>query len=126
MSDASGSRGFIPFAPQYRASGVLLLAMAWSNFSSTRRSHLRLDYDQFCVDQAHWLDDYALFRALKARHGGAYYLRWPEEFDRREPAALARVGRDLAELIETGSICAVPVVLPGQAPEGVCPRLERA
>src|SRR5262245_19517771 len=51
-----------------------LLAMAWSNFSSTRRSALRVDYDQFCVDQAHWLDDYALFRALKARHGGAYYL----------------------------------------------------
>jgi 4-alpha-glucanotransferase len=200
MSDASGSRGFIPFAPQYRASGVLLhvsslpspygigdvgpaalaavdrlkaahqswwqalplgptgygnspyqclssfagngllispdclieegllragdcdegrslpksaveynavipfkyklLAMAWSNFSSTRRSALRLDYDQFCVDQAHWLDDYALFRALKARHGGAYYLRWPEEFVRREPAALARARRDLAELIE--------------------------
>ena len=77
-----------------------LLAMAWSNFSSTRRSALRVDYDQFCVDQAHWLDDYALFRALKARHGDAYYLRWPEEFVRREPAALARARRDLAELIE--------------------------
>jgi 4-alpha-glucanotransferase len=77
-----------------------LLAMAWSNFSSTRRSTLRVDYDEFCVDQGHWLDDYVLFRALKARHGGAYYLRWPEEFVRREPAALARARRDLAELIE--------------------------
>ena len=28
--------------------------------------------------QAHWLDDYALFRALKTRHGGAHYLEWPE------------------------------------------------
>ena len=90
MSDASGSRGFIPFAPQYRASGVLLHVSSLPS----------LDYDQFCVDQAHWLDDYALFRALKARHGGAYYLRWPEEIVRREPAALARARRDLAELIE--------------------------
>ena len=77
-----------------------LLAMAWSSFSSTRRSALRLDYDQFCLEQAYWLDDYALFRALKAKHADAYYLDWPAEFVRREPAALARAWRDLAETIE--------------------------
>ena len=77
-----------------------LLEKAWSSFSAMRRSALRLDYDQFCLDQAHWLDDYALFRALKARHGGAYYLDWPAQFVRREPAALAGARRDLAELIE--------------------------
>jgi 4-alpha-glucanotransferase len=77
-----------------------LIEKAWSSFSAMRGSALRLSYDQFCLDQAHWLDDYALFRALKARHGGAYYLDWPAEFVRREPAALARERRDLAELIE--------------------------
>jgi 4-alpha-glucanotransferase len=77
-----------------------LIEKAWSSFSAMRGSALRLSYDQFCLDQAHWLDDYALFRALKARHGGAYYLDWPAEFVRREPAALARARRDLAELIE--------------------------
>ena len=35
---------------------------------------LRPDFDRFCHDQAHWLDDYALFRALKARYKGAYYV----------------------------------------------------
>jgi 4-alpha-glucanotransferase len=74
-----------------------LLEIAWTSFSSMRRSDLRLDYDQFCLDQAHWLDDYVLFRALKARYGGAYYLDWPGEFVRREPAPLARARRDLAE-----------------------------
>jgi 4-alpha-glucanotransferase len=77
-----------------------LIEMAWSSFSSTRRSDLRPDYDQFCLDQAHWLEDYSLFRALKDSHGGAYYLDWPAEFVRREPAALARARRDLAEPIE--------------------------
>src|SRR6516165_979340 len=28
-----------------------LIEMAWSSFSSTRRSDLRPDYDQFCLDQ---------------------------------------------------------------------------
>jgi 4-alpha-glucanotransferase len=77
-----------------------LLEKAWSSFSSKRRPPLRLDYDQFCLDQAYWLDDYALFRALKAKHGGAYYLDLPTELVRRQPAALARAQRDLEELIE--------------------------
>jgi 4-alpha-glucanotransferase len=77
-----------------------LFEKAWTTFSAMPRSALRLDYDQFCVEQAHWLDDYALFRALKARHGGVSYLEWPAELVRREPASLARARRDLAEPIE--------------------------
>jgi 4-alpha-glucanotransferase len=82
----------IPFKRQ-------LFEKAWTTFGAMPRSALRLDYDQFCVEQAHWLDDYALFRALKARHGSASYLEWPAELVRREPASLAHARRDLAELI---------------------------
>jgi 4-alpha-glucanotransferase len=77
-----------------------LLAKAWAAFSATPRSALRQDYDQFCAKHAHWLDDYALFRGLKAAHGGVCYLDWPEELVRREPMALAQARRDLKELIE--------------------------
>jgi 4-alpha-glucanotransferase len=79
----------IPFKHQ-------LLEKAWSTFRAMPRSALRLDYDQFCVEQAHWLDDYALFRALKARHADVCYLEWPEKLVRREPATLAQARRDLA------------------------------
>ena len=54
-----------------------LLQTAWTNFSAGARADLRGDFDEFCQRQAHWLDDYALFRALKARYRGAYYLEWP-------------------------------------------------
>ena len=57
-------------------------------------------YEQFCNEQAHWLDDYSLFRALKARFGGSHYLEWPPELVRRDPAALARARRDLAREID--------------------------
>jgi isoamylase len=77
-----------------------LLEKAWTTFRAAPRPALSLDYDQFCIEQAHWLDDYALFRALKIRHGGASYLEWPEELIRREPAALAEARRNLTELIE--------------------------
>jgi len=77
-----------------------LLDGAWRNFSTGSRSDLRPAFERFGQDQAHWLDDYALFHALKARYGGASYLQWPEELVRRTPAALDQARRDLASQVE--------------------------
>jgi 4-alpha-glucanotransferase len=77
-----------------------VLETAWTSFSGEARPDLRADFDRFCHDQAHWLEDYALFRALKARYKGAYYLEWPAELVHRDPAALARARRELADQID--------------------------
>src|SRR5271157_1521025 len=77
-----------------------LLEIAWSNFSVARSPELKVAFEQFCHEQAHWLDDYALFRALKASHDGACYLDWPTEFIQRQPAALAEAKCDLANQIQ--------------------------
>ena len=70
------------------------------NFSAAASPELQAAFEQFCHDQAHWLEDYALFRVLKARHNGAYYLEWPAELVKRVPAALAQARRDLASQID--------------------------
>jgi 4-alpha-glucanotransferase len=72
-----------------------LLERAWQNFSQGVRPDLRPAYEQFCNSQAHWLDDYALFLALKIRHHGAYYLEWPSELVARAPKAMAQAQREL-------------------------------
>jgi 4-alpha-glucanotransferase len=77
-----------------------LLARAWSNFSVAPSRELKVAFKQFCDEQAHWLDDYALFRALKASHNDVCYLDWPAELVQREPAALARARGDLADQIQ--------------------------
>jgi 4-alpha-glucanotransferase len=77
-----------------------LLDTVWRNFSSGARPDLQPAFVQFCHDQAHWLDDYALFRALKVRYNNAHYLEWPAELVQRQPAALDRAWRDLAHLID--------------------------
>ena len=82
------------------SSKLRLLEAAWSSFSSGRRPDLRPAYDQFCREQAEWLDDYALFRALNIRYGGRPYLEWPEDLVRRDPSTLARARKDLAEAID--------------------------
>ena len=76
-----------------------LIDQAWSNLDSASRPDLRAEFERFCLEQAHWLDDYALFRTLKMRLGGADFLDWPEELVRRSPSAMARTRRDLADEI---------------------------
>ena len=79
---------------------IRLIEKAWKNFKTGRRKDLRSEYDKFCAEQEYWLEDYALFRALKAKHNGAYYLDWPEELVQRRPGALASARRELADQID--------------------------
>ena len=76
-----------------------LLRLAWTRFKSGIRKDLRPAYDEFWSKHQHWLDDYALFRALKAKYKGAY-LDWPEEVVQRRPDALAAARTELSDEIE--------------------------
>lgn len=54
------------------------------------------DYASFAQRHASWLDDFALFMALKDAHGGAVWSRWELELALRDPEALARQSAELA------------------------------
>jgi 4-alpha-glucanotransferase len=49
--------------------------------------------------QAHWLDDYVLYAAIKAGQGERAWWDWPEPLRHRDPVALARARDELAESI---------------------------
>lgn len=77
-----------------------LLETAWNRFRAGVRSDLRPDFERFVEEHRHWLDDYALFRALKARYDEASYLQWPEALIRRVPAALEQARRELTSQVD--------------------------
>jgi 4-alpha-glucanotransferase len=77
-----------------------LLQTAWNNFRTGERKDLGPAFDEFCASQATWLEDYALFRSLKSKFHGAYYLDWPAELVQRVPGALADARRELATQID--------------------------
>jgi 4-alpha-glucanotransferase len=77
-----------------------LLKMAWVSFTGGARGDLRAAYERFRNDQAHWLEDYALFRALKAEFNGEYFLNWPRELVERVPSCLAPVRAKLSDTID--------------------------
>ena len=61
--------------------------------------HLPNDFDGFCNSQAVWLEDYALFMALKGKHGGISWLQWPISDRLRDPQAMAENRSELTEEI---------------------------
>jgi 4-alpha-glucanotransferase len=77
-----------------------LLEIAWDNYNSgTATADLQSTFAQFCREQAHWLDDYALFRALKIQYRGAHYLDWPTDLVQRDKYAISNARRDLMDQI---------------------------
>src|SRR5579871_2594511 len=71
-----------------------LIGKAWDNFQGGAAPGLRQPFERFCREQAGWLNDYALFMALKDAHDGKSWLEWPAELVRRDPAAVERARRD--------------------------------
>ncbi len=123
------SRSFSSDAVDYDAVFMFklrLLDKAWTNFNAGARQDLRPAYAQFCQDHAGWLEDYALFRALKLRYGGVHYLEWPAELTRRAPGALAQARQELASQIDQVASSPVPALSPGGAHEAACASPGRA
>ena len=56
-------------------------------------------YEEFCDRSRWWLDDHALFVALKDHFHGQEWSRWPEEIRARQPEALDDMRRRLADEI---------------------------
>lgn len=63
------------------------------------RRALAPQVEDFCRREAAWLEDYALFMALRGREG-ADFRRWPQPLKFREPSALAAAARALEEEID--------------------------
>ena len=50
----------------------------------------------FVTEQAWWIEDYSLFRAIHAREQERPWTEWPEKLQRREPLAIDCARRELA------------------------------
>lgn len=57
-------------------------------------------FEAFCDANAAWLDDYALFIALKDAHAGDPWTAWQDDVARRTPTALTRSRSQLANAIQ--------------------------
>lgn len=78
-----------------------LLHKAFERFKQSAAPEAKQDFEHFTGFARPWLDDYALFRAIGARNHGAVWNRWEPGLAHREPGAIERARRELAEEIES-------------------------
>lgn len=97
----SGNKVRYSQADRYRTS---LLKQAFTAFQADGKP-LRTAYRRFCERQAGWLDEYALFAALKKEQRGIEWCAWPEPLRFRKAAALRAAKQRLADEIEFERFC---------------------
>jgi 4-alpha-glucanotransferase len=76
-----------------------LLNRAARRFLERASAVQRTPFEDFCATNRSWLDDFALFMALKRVHGDETWSTWEPGARSREPQALADWARKLAEPI---------------------------
>lgn len=69
-----------------------VLHIAFENFIE----HIPLDFEDFCDGQKNWLEDYALFMALKEAHDGKSWVEWEEPLKKRDEEAIKKAKKDYA------------------------------
>ncbi len=67
---------------------VPLLKKACENFKAKASPMQQKEFSGFCQSKAFWLEDYALFMALKDTFNGSSWHTWEPEIARRKPEAL--------------------------------------
>jgi 4-alpha-glucanotransferase len=78
---------------------VPILKEACRCFQEDASSLRRSEYLAFLDASRFWLEDYALFAALKEAHGGRSWLEWEPEIASRRPAAMEHWHRQLHDEI---------------------------
>ena len=81
--DWGGSESYVDYGTMY-VSRYALLKKAYKRFMKK----VPEDFAEFCETESDWLEDYALFMALKDANDGVAWFEWDEDIKCRETAAL--------------------------------------
>jgi 4-alpha-glucanotransferase len=86
---------YVDYGTMYQ-SRYALLRKAYKRF----RKAIPEDYDAFCENEKEWLEEYALFMAIKDANGGVSWLKWEADLKRRNETALAKARETYADDID--------------------------
>jgi len=77
-----------------------LLAKAYVNFQKKTGQPLADLYKEFCSREMDWLDNFALYTALKTSNKGLEWYHWPKQYRNREHDALLSFSKVKADQID--------------------------
>jgi 4-alpha-glucanotransferase len=82
-----------------------LLRQAWAHFREKGTATNKKALDAFIKTEAGWLDDFALYTALKDANDGKGWSDWSADLVARKPAALEKARKQLADEIAFHQFC---------------------
>jgi 4-alpha-glucanotransferase len=80
-----------------------VLFEAARNFLSSSSDRALARYEKFRRENRWWLEDFALFDALRARFHLETWNRWPRDLTHREPAALEKARNEMQDELDVRS-----------------------
>jgi 4-alpha-glucanotransferase len=83
----------------YRAVGAYkgkLFKKAYERFKAKSPQY---EYERFCAENSHWLEDFALFMALRSHFNAKVWSEWPQDIRDRQPKALKSARKELEEKV---------------------------
>lgn len=86
----------------YQTLPDILRKAARKFFESQKPSLYDKSFDVFCEENKDWLDNYALFCALKKRFGGLPWTKWDAEFKTRKNITLSDADKDEISSVKFG------------------------
>ena len=72
----------------------IVLEKAYGRFKTNKK------YEKFIKDNKDWLDDYALYMAIKQKFKYVQWTEWPEDIKLRKPAAIKKYIHQLSDQID--------------------------
>lgn len=71
-------------------------------YKAYKRSNISMEpkFQSFIIENNYWLDDYALFMAMKNKFNGSQWTEWDEDIKLRKSEAITRYSEELREEIE--------------------------
>ncbi len=101
-SDLNASTSFpeetVDYGAVIRFKKPILKRAARAFFSDGSQAE-RAEFERFCQRAGAWLDDYALFMALKDEHEELVWTAWDTDIRQRKPEAIQRVSETLAPAV---------------------------
>ena len=77
----------------------IILQKAYGKFNDIADDEKKRKFEKFCRKNAFWLDDYALFMALKYHFRQKMWTEWDDDIRLRRPEAVASYSEKLADVI---------------------------
>lgn len=77
-----------------------LLAKAYDRYQNGTFTSLQQEYKAFCDEEQYWLNDFALYVALKERFDSQPWYKWPDEYKFRDIESLNRFSLENASDID--------------------------